>query len=454
MNALSVTTVDPLHIKVLMGNELLCEIKDSRIIHCLCRRGGETIVAETYPLPLYWHQYTHNDDPEWCTRSNPLMAVRETSEKHVRIAHSGSNRSGSVHSDTVLTILHEPERDGFRYLIESTLRVHEGCTWPVEPNPYHGEIEFCNLWVRDSFVPEGTRRKRFRACYVERNGSVSIIPHHHLESKDKHNIEMRPGDRLFWGIEDDNPVITYTAGAPILGGICAYMWDAHLGYRMHSALRRITGPSEFSAAYQLSAMDRPEAERLVNKAQFSAQASVRDIPVFHDGINRFDMTLETYPDEVIEAWPWERQTNADAPVEEICRYDRNTGYDDPYSLAIIHVEDCASAWKFTCLGPAYGQPAFHEGMRYHLSAFARVKGHTGRVRLALRLHREGQGSVFDLDAYELYASEWRTPEPDIWKVFTVWTPAIAPAPDRVHLLLEYQGEGICWFDNVLFDTIS
>jgi hypothetical protein len=28
------------------------------------------------------------------------------------------------------------------------------------------------------------------------------------------------------------------------------------------------------------------------------------------------------------------------------------------------------------------------------------------------------------------------------------TPALSPAPDRVHILLEVNGAGQCWFDNV------
>jgi hypothetical protein len=445
---------DPLRLRVLHRGESICEVRDLRLTHCVCAHGADSILSDTYPLPLYWHQYAHNDDPVYAAFLQARMEVTRIGETGVTLRCEGETASGSAASACTLEIRYEPDRDAFRYIVRTSLRVRDAHAWPVDPNPNHGELEFCTFWAKDSFMPGGPRRKRYSACYLERKGRLSAIPHHHLESSDKHDILMNTGDRLFWGIEQQNPVIELTEGALVHAGICAFMWDAHIGYRAVGQQTSIEGPVEFTAEYALYTLTRAEAERLINESQYVPDASLDDIPIYVDGINRFDITLTNYRGDITNAWPWERQTDAQDAVQLVCRYDCNTGYDDQRSLQIIHASACCSSWMFTCLGPAYGQAPFLEGLRYHLSACVRVKGRSGKVRVAVRLHREGQGRVFDLSSYEVHASPWHSPDPDVWKVLTVWTPTIAPAPDRIHLMLQYEGEGVCWFDNVLFDMIA
>jgi hypothetical protein len=78
----------------------------------------------------------------------------------------------------------------------------------------------------------------------------------------------------------------------------------------------------------------------------------------------------------------------------------------------------------------------------------RTRGLKGEVRVALRVHRAGRGSVFAVAGYEVFASPAvRTADQD-WCELTVTSPALTPAPDRVHLLLELKGRGTVWFDDV------
>jgi hypothetical protein len=70
------------------------------------------------------------------------------------------------------------------------------------------------------------------------------------------------------------------------------------------------------------------------------------------------------------------------------------------------------------------------------------------VRIALRVHRAGRGSVFDVTGYEVFASAWLSNADREWRELGVETPRLSPAPDRVHLLLELEGVGRAWFDDV------
>lgn len=73
--------------------------------------------------------------------------------------------------------------------------------------------------------------------------------------------------------------------------------------------------------------------------------------------------------------------------------------------------------------------------------------------LAIRLHRENSGSVFNIDNYEVIASMHSLQGTSRWTKLEVITPPIFPAPDRLHLLLIQEGKGTTWFDNVLLEVL-
>jgi len=105
----------------------------------------------------------------------------------------------------------------------------------------------------------------------------------------------------------------------------------------------------------------------------------------------------------------------------------------------------------TTLGPAFGEPPFEPRKRYHLSAFVKSRDLVGTVRIGLRLHRAGIGDVFNLASYETYYGDDAATGTTDWKAIEVTTPEIDPPPDRMHLLLEMDGAGTCWFDDVIFE---
>ena len=105
------------------------------------------------------------------------------------------------------------------------------------------------------------------------------------------------------------------------------------------------------------------------------------------------------------------------------------------------------------MGPAFGEPAFRRGGKVRLRATVRTRGLRGRVRIALRVHRTGQGSVFAMKSYEIFPSVAVVAANQDWCELTVTTPALSPAPDRVHLLLELDGRGCAWFDDVEWERL-
>jgi hypothetical protein len=174
-------------------------------------------------------------------------------------------------------------------------------------------------------------------------------------------------------------------------------------------------------------------------------------PIYTDGINTFRETLLSLPGREQTAWPWTFEVTSGDHALTLGTIDRTKGYDDTSSLRITSEVSGGGRWIATTLGPAFGAPPFADGKRYRLSAIACSSSLKGVARAGLRLHREGTPGLGDTRAYELYWTGRGCSGNAPWTALDVITPPISPPPDRVHLLLDQEGEGTSWFDNVLFE---
>jgi len=325
----------------------------------------------------------------------------------------------------------------------------------VTPQPDHGELAFCTLWPAGVFSPTGQEPKRFQSCLVQRGGRVEAIAHHHLESPDKQRLRLGPGDRFAWVLEDGNPMITLGSGTRAEAGICAYMWDTHFGLRACRGGKPVVlRPGTVRTAdYTLGVLGRATAARLLRRAVLRSPGAVADMPVYAGGRQDFRATFRSAGIDRNTAWPWQQSVMRGNPrAVEFARAAR-VGCGDRYSLRIRHRASAHSAWQATTLGPAFGEPAFRRGGRLRLTARVRTRGLCGRVRIALRVHHPGRGSVFDVADYEVFPSAWLLARDRDWCKLRIETPRLSPAPDRVHLLLELDGTGRAWFDDVELERL-
>ena len=430
----------------------ICEIRDLRLQGVRLQRDGATIIGEEVPLPLYWEQYANHEDPERNSGSHAWVRVMESGEDRVLLECTGATHSRSVLSQYLVTLTRTETLQAYVFDIHAALRVGAVRTWQVTPNPNHGELEFCNFWPDGVFVPDARKPSRYDACYVIRGGAVDAVAHHHLESSDKHNIRLQPGDRMAWLLEDENPCIELVAGGEVTAGVCAYMWDAHLAYRIcHAGTpQALSGGTQYNASFRLFAIGRKEGEMIAESASRPSLPEVSNTPIIVDGVHTFSETLTNTKLNPIDVWPWETDVAAGDSGDVLFARDHGVGMDDGFSLRIDASGHSKARWKATALGPAFRQPAYEKGARYRLVGFVRSRLTSGHVSVALRLHRTGSAGLFEPESYDIYRS------PDVVRVVSEWTrlevltPPIDPAPDRVHLLLELDGAGTCWFDNVLF----
>ena len=439
-------------LRIYDDHQLIGEVCDLRLQNVRFRRDGRLLIGEEVPLPLYWEQYAHHEHPERNCGSNASVRVIESGEDRIVMECCGSTGSGSVRSEYIVTLTRTNDPVSYCYEVSASVQVSEGSTWEVTVNPHHGELEFCNFWPDGIFSADGGKPLRYTSCYIVKGSTVSAIAHHHLESSDKHNILLDPGDRVMWLLEDENPCIELVSAHQVNAGVCAYMWDVHMAYRIchEGTTKTLRAGDRFNATYRLSSISKAEGEGIVALATRTVAPEAGNVPVIVDGVHTFGETLADTKQEPSNAWPWETEVLSGDANRIVFALDREVGLDDRASVRIDAAEQARAVWKATAIGPAFRQARFETGSRYRLVAYARIHMQSGGVTIALRIHREGSPGIYDPTSYDVYRSSRQVGGGSEWIRLELVTPVIVPAPDRIHLLLEMEGIGSCWFDNVHF----
>lgn len=450
--AFKIRQTGPLSVALLDDGAPVCEIQNLMLQNARFRPGGKTLIGTEVPLPLYWEQYANHEHPDRNAGSHGALQVLHESDGKITIECRGTTESGEAASRYLLSVERLPDPSQYVYEVQAFLSIPQRKTWLVTPNHQHGELEFCNFWADGVFSPGVNGTCRYRGCYLVHGEQVAMIPHHHLESTDKHNLLLDAGDRMTWLLEDENPVIEVLSGDPVTAGICAYMWDAHLAVKAchEEKARLLPEGTSVRAHFRFFSIDRNEGQRIVDRAHVAVAPETYQTPIIVDDVNTFAETLATTRENPADVWPWEQEVDGGEGAGIRLFVDRGSGYDDGVSLSIESARPTRAAWKATALGPAFRRTPFPDGGRYSASGFVRTHLTNGVAAIVLRLHRKGQPGLFEPSRYEVFRSPVSRSGITDWTRLEVVTPPISPAPDRVHLLLEMNGIGQCWFDNVRF----
>lgn len=450
--SLSVNQTGSANLTVLDGIEQIAEIRELKLTSARFRPHGRPLIGETVPLFLFWMQYANHQDPERNAGTGGHVEIVSQIPDEVVLKCSGKTASGACSSSVVLTIRRIKDPVRYVYSVQATLDVVSEQGWLVTPNPIQGEVEFANFWPEGTFSPNPNDSKRYQACCLVTPSGVERIPHHHLETSDKHNVILNRGDKFLWLLEDENPCLTILAENQVTAGVCAYMWDAHFAYKTCTSGKEILLPagSHFEACYELTSLDKHEAKSISDRAMDRPAPDLATIPLYVSGVNHFTRTLQNAGPDWRYIWPWEAEGDSvSTPV-----FDLEFGFDDSSCLRIDSRGAGKSCWKVTTLGPAFGGKPFSDGSQYQLSAIVKTSKLEGKAMIALRLHRENQGSAFEIQNYEMFTSGQTLQGDTDWRLLKVITPPISPAPDRLHLLLIQEGSGTTWFDDVSFEVLS
>jgi len=434
----------------------IAEIKNLQLCNVKFRPSGQVIIGETVKMPLFWRQYANHQNSLRNAGVNGELSNISIEMSELNIQVNSTNQDKSILSNYSLKITYCIELESYVFTIKAKLEIPDGKRWKVTYNSAHGELEFCNLWPENCFEQSNNNRKKYDACYVRYEQDIIKIPHHHLETSDKNNISLGKGGCFYWLLEDENLVLEILNEQQISAGICAYMWDAHFGYRVISPENKenttILTNQTFKAEFKMYAIDRASGKSVLEQAEKRQNPEINNIPIYLDGVNTFSKTLLDFPENVTNLWPWSYDTDSRLNPKDIFKLDREKGFDDHCSLSIQQKVWATSRWLVTTFGLAFGQSDFEDGARYRLTAFIYAED-VEETRIAIRLHRKGIGNIFDIGTYELFYSPQKISGNSDWQKLEVTTPTISPKPDRLHLLLEQKGSGKSWYDNVLFEKI-
>lgn len=442
--SLSVTIDGSADATVHDDGEQIARIHDLRLVFARFRPGGNELIGPSYPLFLFWMQYANHEDPERNAGTNGAISVVAQTPDNIALVCKGTTASGACVSTTTLAIRRHEDPVRYVYSVRTTLEVRSG--WLVTPNPTQGEVEFANLWPAGTFSALPSDRQHFQSCLVARKNSVERIPHHHLESTDKHNILMTPGDRFVWVEEDENLCLTFTGRKEVHAGLCAYMWDAHFAYKVCTNGKDVVLPTgtQFDAAYEIRSLSRAESAELSARANVRPGADLHAFPLYIVGGSDLIGTARNIQGDWRYVWPWETETSANARFT----------FENESRLRIESSGEGISCWKLTTLGPAYGGRPLADGSQYRLSASVKTLGVRGTSTIAIRLHRENRGSVFEMKNYETYRSDDGIHGDGEWTKLEITTPRISPPPDRIHLLMIQEDAGTTWFEHLSFEVLA
>lgn len=435
------------------GDIRIGRIRQLRLEEACPAPGEASFLSPTVPLPLFWWQYAHHEHPERNAGVHTRLEVDHVGDESLTLICTGRNKSESILSVFRLTISLDPHSMIYLYEVDAELTVADGASWRVTHNPDHGEVECCNVWPARSFSPDASEPKHYQACLWQSGSQRKLIPHHHLETDDKHNIPLQSGDRLSYVLEDRNPTLEILSQEPLAAGLCAYMWDLHAGIRVCTSPQDVLlpGGTRFHARYRLSCPPREHLVEEVRRAASPDRSLTAGIPVYKNGVNDFD---PVEPEDIAPQWPWTPERLSPLSTAVDLSLDDQVSRVGTRSLKIQHAENTLSRWMMTALGPAFGWPAFPNGCRLRLSAAIRTHGLVGESRIALRYHLTGQDGLFSPQTYPRVDGDAVMSGSHEWTRIEVITPPLDPAPDRVHLILEQTGTGITWFDEVLFETLT
>ncbi len=339
---------------------------------------------------------------------------------------------------TTVTGQAEEEEGPLRYTIRSELFLDDAAAFrDLLPR---AKVEYLDIWVEGVFWPgrDGHDRELYEHfLFAEPDGTLRSAPKLHVFPSLRKTAYRTLARALSTGgfigfvdsVESGFLIRIEELSAPGEVGICWWTWDPHLTMRVpHDAN---------SLVYEVAIEQFPRAEGQALLAR-AKTIPFRDdpqyqVPVFtRDMVNTFGKLLD-HPDE----WAWEPQSRR-------CSIDERVGYDDSRSVTIRSEGLGRTAWYARALGVDYFDHRPLEG-GYRVRAVVKTRDVAGGARLGVLCYNGPE--------------TWLYEEPEAVSAFSQgvhgtndWTSAEvrfdATGYSRFKIVLEQDGRGQSWFDNV------
>ncbi len=302
------------------------------------------------------------------------------------------------------------------------------------------KVEYLDIWFEGLFWPEcdGHDRELYETLLFQTpGGPLRSAPKLHvfpsLRGATYETLVCKmPEGGLFGLVDHEEPgyvIRINKLSAPGVVGICWWTWDPHLFMDVPADANRM--------AYEIEIEQIPCSRGKALAARAVPIAFRKDpdyqLPVFvRDDVNTFRKLVDRS-----DEWTWERHSRH-------CFVDEHVGADDEQSVAIRRASAGRTAWYTRALGEDYfDHRRLHGGHR--ITSVVRTRGVTGKARLGVLCYNGPETRLYE--------------EPDPVAVFSSavtgtndWTRLEvafdATGYKRFKIVLEQDGAGQSWFDNV------
>lgn len=463
-------------LQVRWNGDLLMELRGHR--HLLFRGSGDNdhwLGTRAVPMDLGWDYRGVND-------YEPANHEAAATENSFTVSLEGRKPSIDGVVRTSIEASFSPSEHGFVYTIRSELigsqkkwrnvsrharRNPEGAALEIEALDFHlNRISMSDLY--DWRNPQGDLPLYEGFVVAHKSGPWRFIPALHTP------YPIRKGEypTIFWtndGLAEEGYRIGYLdrkeggwiqemqhLSAPIRLEMCWLAADVHL-LMPAGVPSTATSPETFTSSYafKFTPVARGTANEILDNSAPMEWTHLPEyqLPVF----SRFSTFEERLSRHHQYVW---------CPSSYDCSIDDAVGFDDSHSIRIKHdLPDQKSAWYAFTWGPHFDTPTLLKG-RYRFSAMVRTEDAGALFRLAVA--KFGDADIFLRKSGEWVSTgnnksiTWFHSDKSVTGT-TDWTPVHVDVDidltrekpfTRHGIILEYEGAGTVWFDNVRIQEIE
>jgi len=394
---------------------------------------------------LFWKQYdgTHNygnhlDSLDW--KGGPKFNMQWVShnevppKKFVELYPELKDREIARKPARLFTVTgtmelgYDAQKESYLYDVHVGLKVDPGVYWKDTADG----LEYCNLIPYNVVGPAVEMGKDAWPWWYQ--WAVIRAPDDHIYRHPIHHNGIRPvvpkQDGGFYAYvlnPDVNPVVEFDNPTDEwlkpYAGLCNWAYDIHFRYRPYKSQERIPSGTEFRAHYRVWGARQELASKWMDESELHPNFRTdREYAVFVRGLNDFKKGrkyAEPHPE-----WAW-RGT-----------WDKKVGHNDHFSLRIENKEPKLSTAGYEG-GPSFFMPRYENGA-YECSAWIRTENVKGKGATVYVENNDRQRSYCPV----------RVTGTKNWTKVSFRPDNVGARFWRVQTVLELDGQGTAWFDDV------
>lgn len=342
--------------------------------------------------------------------------------------------------DTIIFISQNRTNEFYHYQIKSSLIL--GPTIIEDFFRQHKTLEYQDVLIDGlvTFMPALSNKWKW-LIYKNEENFFKLPLHHHNIYNDLH---LKTESEICFSFEEKNeignPSFQFDKFTSNLSYfiLCTWAFDLHFYVDLNLALNEARKNRPIEVNYSISYKTKEELSNDFNTAKISPMV---ELAGFKAPVYEFNHKNEFEPSDLYKE-PNDHYFWYSFSDVEFCEWDVTQGYNSLASLKIINNSLRISSWKFFALTSSH-LPDFSLNGKYKISSMIKAKNAKGFIKIGWLDSNitNINYSIFEIDG-------------DLdWESIHLITQDTTGAQSG-GILLEFEGLGEVWFDNVYFENIE